>query len=62
MINDMKEIVGIIFMIVVGITIMVALSEIPNRVASSFANLGITILILAGLAGVITIIMKYFKP
>lgn len=62
MINDFKEIIGIIFMTIVGITMLGVLAkEMPNQVASSFTGLAIVLIILAAITGVGAIINKIAK-
>jgi hypothetical protein len=59
MINDVKEIIGIIFMTIIGVLILWTLAtSVPNDIAASFASLGIVLLILAAIAGIAAIIKK----
>jgi len=55
MINDIREIIGIIFMMIVGIII---LNVFSNTMVGSFAVLGIIIIVIAGLATILAIIYK----
>jgi hypothetical protein len=62
MIDDIKEIIGIIFMVVVGIMILGTLAtSLANEIVSQFTSLAIVLLVIAGLAGAFAIVYKWFK-
>jgi len=62
MINDIKEIIGIIFMIIVGGMFLGAFaSSLENEIVSQFTSLGITLLVISGLAGIFVIIRNWAR-
>ena len=62
MIEDIKEIIGIVFMVVVGIAILSTLAtSLSNEITNQFSNLAIIILIIAGLGGIFSIIYNWFN-
>ena len=62
MIDDIKEIIGTIFMVVIGLSILITLATtLSNQVVSQFTGLGIALLVIAGLAGIFSIVFKWFN-
>lgn len=62
MIKDIKEIIGIIFMIIVGIMMLAAIgTALASQLITQFTGLAIILLVIAGLAGILSIVLKWFK-